>query len=357
MAGPVAVSDFTARSPTNLRTEVSAVQHGTTMKPISRVHIAVTESDAFEQGADVLLLKYARKSYGLDKEAYERILATGARVQLPAVGTSIWCAAADSPGPRAYLFTGVKALGELSYPDLRAFVRISLASLYEQNRDVAHVALTVHGAGFGLDEIEAFASQLGGILDAIETGRFPQGLARISFVERNRNRAERLKAALEKLLPGGVVSLRGRSGDSVGTTVRDAGYRSAEKRRAFVAMPFDPSMEDAFHYAMQGATHRQEMLCERVDSSAFTGDILERIKKQIETATIVIADLTDANANVYLEVGYAWGRGVPTVLVARVGTELKFDVRGHRCLFYAGIRDLENKLDQELPPLLSRLGS
>ena len=58
------------------------------------------------------------------------------------------------------------------------------------------------------------------------------------------------------------------------------------------------------------------------------GHILDRIKLRIETATLVIADLTGANANVYLEVGYAWGKNRPTLLLAKVGDELKFDVRG-----------------------------
>jgi hypothetical protein len=38
----------------------------------------------------------------------------------------------------------------------------------------------------------------------------------------------------------------------------------------------------------------------------FTGDILERIKFQIETSTTIIAVLTGANPNADLEIGYAW---------------------------------------------------
>lgn len=33
-------------------------------------------------------------------------------------------------------------------------------------------------------------------------------------------------------------------------------------------------------------------LCERIDHDSFTGDILAQIKKKIETAAIVIAELT-----------------------------------------------------------------
>lgn len=62
----------------------------------------------------------------------------------------------------------------------------------------------------------------------------------------------------------------------------------------------------------------------------------------------MIADLTTANSNVYLEVGYAWGIGVPTILVVQTADDLKFDVRGQRCIVYNRIKELENKLQQEL---------
>jgi len=34
---------------------------------------------------------------------------------------------------------------------------------------------------------------------------------------------------------------------------------------------------------------------------------LDQVKKEIESATLVIADITGSNPNVYLKVGYAWG--------------------------------------------------
>jgi hypothetical protein len=58
-----------------------------------------------------------------------------------------------------------------------------------------------------------------------------------------------------------------------------------------------------------------------------------------------------ANPNVYLEVGYAWGRGRPTILLVRDLKELKFDVAAYRCLVYRNIRDLETQLSRELQHL------
>jgi hypothetical protein len=88
-----------------------------------------------------------------------------------------------------------------------------------------------------------------------------------------------------------------------------------------------------------------------MDMAAFTGDILTRVMSRIESAALVIADLSGANANVYLEVGYAWGKGRPTLLLAKAGNELKFDVRGQRCILYENIVGLAKQLQSDLSNL------
>jgi hypothetical protein len=110
-------------------------------------------------------------------------------------------------------------------------------------------------------------------------------------------------------------------------------------------------VEDLFYYGILRAIDANEYLCERIDKTSFTGDVLNRIREKIETAAAVVADLTGANPNVYLEVGYAWGKGIPTILLIRAGEELGFDVRGQRCLQYRNIRNLEELLIKELVQL------
>lgn len=116
-------------------------------------------------------------------------------------------------------------------------------------------------------------------------------------------------------------------------------------------------MDDVYHYGIQNAVHSCGFICERADFSSFTGEAMAWVRQRINTASLVIADVSDANANVYLEVGYAWGRDRPTVLLARDESELMFDVRGHRCLFYRRIRDLEKALENELNNLKMTLDS
>ena len=133
-----------------------------------------------------------------------------------------------------------------------------------------------------------------------------------------------------------------------------AGILRHNSPHAFVAMPFRKDMDDVFYYGIQGPVHKAGFLCERVDQEAFTGDILNRVKERIETASVVIAELSGSNPNVYLEVGYAWGKGRPTILLLKNTEELRFDVHGQRCLFYERIKDLENSLIKELEELKSK---
>jgi hypothetical protein len=215
------------------------------------------------------------------------------------------------------------------------------------------VALTIHGPGYGLDEVEAFESELAGVVDAISDGHFPSDLESIAFVESDSGRVHRLTRSLKTLLPDGIIPINDRGSivglrDEVQNSFRTAGYASSAKAHVFVAMPFAPDMDDIFHYGIQGAVNAAGLLCERADLSAFTGDVMNWVKHRISSATLVVADLSSANPNVYLEVGYAWGCRIPTVLLAKDPKDIKFDVSGQKFLLYKSIKNLEELLRKEL---------
>jgi hypothetical protein len=129
------------------------------------------------------------------------------------------------------------------------------------------------------------------------------------------------------------------------------GIESANKPHVFVAMPFNKEFDDIFYLGIQEPVKKAHFLCERIDAEAFTGDIMEQVKKRIESAVIVIGVLTGANPNVYLEIGYAWGKGRPTILLAKAEEQIKFDVRGQKYLKYETITALREALSNELSQL------
>lgn len=318
------------------------------------VTVSVEREDAFAIKADVLALKYAQATYGVDAAAAELYARAGRPVQFPLPWAFHLERSPEGVVPERVLFVGVPSLREFGYREIRAFARKVMAALAGEAPSTRHLAVTVHGPGYGLDEQEAFEAEIAGLVDAFQANDVPESLERVTVVERNPGRATRLAGFLAGLLPDGLLktaSVVTDETDGPAERLRAAGYASATKPHVFVAMPFKEEMDDVFHYGIQSAVNAAGFLCERADVSSFTGDVIEWVRRRIRTAALVIADLTDANPNVYLEVGYAWGVGVRTVLVVRDTNHLTFDVRGQRCLVYKKIKHLEDLLTDELTQL------
>ena len=319
--------------------------------------VSIEVADATRFRTDVLVLKHAQAMYGVDAAVFRNLGGEEGNLKLPDVGEHSIVRARHAIGADRVLFVGVEPLKEFGYGQIREFARRAMTFLAAYNEKIRRIAFTLHGPGYGLDENESFESELAGIVEAITENEYPEHLEQIFFVERDESRAKRLKVVLARLLPGGALTRTGRGPLSgldkpAEQALRSAGVASATKPHVFIAMPFADAMSDVFHYGIQGAVNSAGLLAERADLSAFTGDVMEWVKTRISGASLVIADMTDANPNVYLEVGFAWGKGIPTVLLSKSSVDLKFDVRGQRCIIYSSIKDLEQKLTNELSALL-----
>ncbi|WP_257445961.1 nucleoside 2-deoxyribosyltransferase [Archangium lipolyticum] len=324
--------------------------------------VVLEAGDITTTRADVVLLKHAQSFYGADSAVARRLDSVGipkAQLEVPAGELRFIETRGGIDAPLA-LFLGTVRLGHFGYHEIRQFAARALKAL-ESRSGIRHVACTIHGPNYGLDEDEAALALVGGLVEAFLRGAGPQSLERITVVEVNARRAERLRKAVERGLGGspGVEKLPVGWGFRVkrmnqvvqAPSLASAGAQSLAKPHAFVAMPFEPDLEDVYHYGIQGPVKGAGLLCERVDQAVFEGAIIERIKERIDSAKVVIADLSMANPNVYLEVGYAWGRGRPTILLVRDVKELRFDVASYRCLVYKNIRDLESQLTREMQRL------
>ncbi len=322
------------------------------------VELKVQQADALSYPSDLLVLKHAQASYGVDAKA---VSIAGVDVTaLPAVGGSL-VVRSSRFAPRDLLFLGVEPIAAFDYRSIRNFSRRALALAEGRLPPVREISMTLHGPGFGLDEIEAFESEIAGVIDALDHGEYPKSLLAVSIVEQNESRCLRLRSALRSLL-GGDETARGTARDNEASSsplpnrIDSVGYDSEARRHAFVAMPFAESFDDVLYYGISPPVRAAGLLCERIDQINFTGSVIDRMKDRIASATIVVADLSDANANVYLEVGFAWGVKIPCVLICNRKTDLKFDLRGERCLFYGSIMELEKSLSAELTALLAVKG-
>jgi hypothetical protein len=319
------------------------------------MNIFVERADVAEFPCDVLVLKFAQAFFGVDKMVVGRLGRRAKDVSLPSPGDHVFVPSKGLVAARTILLLGVVDLYEFDYAQIREFAKRSVHILTREMPDAAQIAMTVHGVNYGLDERESFLAQLAGLLEVFDDDTVSPALKRITIVEQNQNRASRLQQILEKNLP---PALRlGHVRDMFSRKPKlDAGLKSDIKPHVFVAMPFGDEMEDTYRFGIQGPVNACGFLCERVDMATFTGDILDRIKSRIQTASLVVADLTGANANVYLEVGYAWGKERPTLFMAKKGEDLKFDVKGQKCITYKNITDLAKRLQADLEVLKEELG-
>jgi hypothetical protein len=115
---------------------------------------------------------------------------------------------------------------------------------------------------------------------------------------------------------------------------------TAEKKKCFVIMPFSQSSLE--HTEQYWNKHYNDFLKPLIESASLEAyrsypsrsDLLEQIIKDLITAPIVVADLTDANPNVYWELGVRQSFKYGTITITQQGTQLPFDIGRKGILYY-----------------------
>ena len=112
------------------------------------------------------------------------------------------------------------------------------------------------------------------------------------------------------------------------------------QQTCFVIMPF--SKTDS-HTQAYWTSHYKDFLVPRIEAvqqlqaeraRALRGDILRDIIASLVSSPIVVADLTDANPNVYWELGVRQSFHHGTITIAEFGTKIPFDISGKGHLWY-----------------------
>jgi hypothetical protein len=313
------------------------------------LQVSISKDDVTSAAVDVLLLKYAQRFYGADEAVALRLMRAGACSEadlVPAEGQYRLVDAGGAIPAKRVLLVSTPALFDFRYAEMRLFARKAIEILSRQKFPIETLGTTVHGAGYGLDIEESLRALLFGFQQGLTTHPIPS-LKKIAFIERNARRYDGLSHALGDLQLVQPASIVAEQSNVEGTYVASRS-EPQRKRSVFVAMPFSEEFEDIYQFGIYAAVRRMGYVCEKVDESAFTGNIVDRITEGINKADFIIADLSVERPNVYLEVGFAWGLKKPVILVAKEGQRLHFDVSHHKCLFYRTIGKLGESLEKTI---------
>ena len=110
--------------------------------------------------------------------------------------------------------------------------------------------------------------------------------------------------------------------------------RNDNKQTAFVIMPFGPEFDTVYDHFIRQVIAENGLVATRADNSPNSQAITKDIVLSIRNCDLIIADLTDANANVYYELGIAHAFNKPVILLSQSIEEIRFDLKAYRCLLY-----------------------
>lgn len=104
---------------------------------------------------------------------------------------------------------------------------------------------------------------------------------------------------------------------------------------AFVVMPFDEEFDAVYAELIVPSLQEGGFSVRRADSLLDQQNIIRDIVQGIDSADLVIADLTGLSANVLYELGLAHGLGRPVVLLTQDLESVPFDLRSYRIIPYS----------------------
>ena len=116
--------------------------------------------------------------------------------------------------------------------------------------------------------------------------------------------------------------------------------------QAFVAMWFDDSLDEVWENGFYPALKQAGYNPIRIDWIEHNEKICDRIIAEIRKSGLLVADVTGHRENVYFEVGFAMGLGIPVLWTCRDDyiKNLPFDTRQYNHIVWSESADLTDRL-------------
>ncbi|TKS61463.1 MAG: hypothetical protein EWM72_00601 [Nitrospira sp.] len=130
----------------------------------------------------------------------------------------------------------------------------------------------------------------------------------------------------------------------------EQGRLPAGSKQVFIAMSFDPSLDNAFKEGMEKAIDAAGYKALRVDLKEHNDKICDRIVAEIRKSKFLVADFTLHKAGVYFEAGFALGLRIPVIWTCREDElgKTHFDTRQYNHVVWKNEKDLFEKLKRRI---------
>ena len=102
----------------------------------------------------------------------------------------------------------------------------------------------------------------------------------------------------------------------------------------FVVMPFDSLFKAEYDWVIRPAVEELGLKCVRGDEIYSKPQVMADVWNSIRKSRLVIAELTNRNANVFYEVGLAHAIGKPIILLTRNDDDVTSDLKSLRYRLY-----------------------
>jgi hypothetical protein len=115
----------------------------------------------------------------------------------------------------------------------------------------------------------------------------------------------------------------------------DQKVKTDEGGTCFVVMPFADPIGGYFKKIYEPAIVKAGLKPIRADNEIFgTGKVMDQVWSGINSAKVLVAELTERNPNVFYELGIAHALHKPVVLVSSNDNDVPFDLRHIRVIYY-----------------------
>ncbi len=139
------------------------------------------------------------------------------------------------------------------------------------------------------------------------------------------------------------------------TTLRNSIFGTPNEKYTydlFMLMPFTPELKPIYDDHIKKVAEKLNLSIARADNFFSQNAIMQEIWSAIAQASILIADCTNKNPNVFYEIGLAHALEKPVILITQNPDDVPFDLRHRRYIYYTytppGMEKFENNLSSTI---------